>query len=115
MASTILIVDDSRPIRELIRMTLGDTFVVVGECEDGSEALDAYVRLRPAWVLMDVDMLEIDGITATRQIITIFPDAKIVILTEHDDAALRRAALEAGAERYVLKQNLLSLCEIIET
>ena len=113
MTSRVLIVDDSRPMRELLRMTLGDAVVVVGECEDGEDALDAYTRLQPDWVLMDIDMKQMDGIAATRQIITAHPKAKIVIVTDYDDVELRRAASEAGASRYVIKEDLLSILEII--
>jgi len=114
MNSRILIVDDSQPMRELLRMTLGDAAVVVGECEDGSDALDAYTRLQPDWVLMDIDMKNMDGIAATKQIIAAYPKAKVVIVTDYDDIELRRAASEAGANRYVIKEDLLSVLEILK-
>ncbi len=113
MTSTVLIVDDSRPMREFIRMTLGHAVVVVGECEDGSEALDAYARLIPDWVLMDLEMKEMDGISATKEIIAAYPKAQIIVLTDHDDVALHRAAFEAGAARYIIKDDLLSIVDIL--
>lgn len=113
MTATVLIVDDSRPMREFIRMTLGHAVVVVGECEDGSEALDAYTRLLPDWVLMDIEMKGMDGIAATQQIISEYPKAKIVIVTDHDDVELHRAALESGATGYVIKDDLLSIMDIL--
>lgn len=115
MTSRVLIVDDSQPMREFIRMTLGESVVVVGECEDGSDALGAYSRLQPDWVLMDVDMKGMDGIEATRRIIAAYPKAQITIVTNHDDLKLRRAALAAGARGYVLKEDLLSILEILTT
>ena len=114
MNSRILIVDDSPPMRALLKMTLGDAVVVVGECEDGSDALDSYTRLQPDWVLMDIDMKDMDGIAATRQIISAYPKAKIVIVTDYDDIELRRAASEAGASSYVTKEDLLSVLEILK-
>jgi len=113
MTSRVLIVDDSRPMREFLRMTLADVAVVVGECEDGADALEAYIRLQPDWVLMDVDMKDMDGIAATRQIIAAYPKAQVAMVTDYNDVELRRASLEAGAKQYFLKEDLLSILEIL--
>ena len=114
MTSTVLIVDDSQPMREALKMTLADAAVVVGECSDGADALEAYNQLEPDWVLMDVDMKDVDGIEATRRIIAAYPEAQVMIVTDYDDAELRRAALQAGAKRYVVKEDLLSILEIVK-
>lgn len=114
MTTVVLIVDDSQPVRELIKMTLAGMAEVVGECSDGSEAMSAYERLRPEWILMDIDMRDVDGITATRQITAAHPEAKIIIMTDYNDADLRRAAREAGAAEYVVKENLLNIVDIIK-
>lgn len=113
MTSTVLIVDDSQPMRDALRMTIADAAEVVGECVDGADALEAYSQLEPDWVLMDVEMKGLDGIAATRQIIAAYPKAKIIIVTDYDDAELRRAALGAGATKYVVKEDLLSILEIL--
>lgn len=113
MTTRVLIVDDNQPMRELIKMTLAGVAEVVGECEDGAEALAAYYRLRPDWVLMDVGMTVVDGITATRQIIAAFPQARVLMVTDHNEGELRREAFEAGACQYVVKENLLYLLEIL--
>jgi two-component system, NarL family, response regulator LiaR len=63
----VLIVDDSQPMRELIKMTLAGVAEIVGECSDGSRALCAYERLRPDWILMDIDMKGMDGARHARQ------------------------------------------------
>ena len=110
----VLIVDDSQPIREFVRATLADAVVVVGECEDVADALEAYSLLHPDWVLMDIEMKVLDGIAATAQIIAAYPKAQIMILTDHDDAELRKAAFEAGAKRYVVKEDLVSIPEILK-
>src|SRR5215207_1147434 len=99
MAPAILIVDDSMPMRDLIKMTLAGAAEIVGECDDGAGALAAYERLQPDWVLMDIEMKGVDGITATRQITAAYPQARIIIVTDYDDDDLRRAAAEAGASR----------------
>ena len=67
------------------------------ECADGGEALAAYDRWQPDWVLMDIELGGMDGITATRQIIEAFPEARVIIVTNHNDEPLRVAAREALA------------------
>ncbi len=113
MTTVVLIVDDSRAMRELIKMTLKGVAEIVGECSDGADALESYVRLRPDWVLMDIGMKNVDGITATRQIMAAYPQAKIMIVTDYNDDSLRRAAYEAGANQYIVKENLLDILEIL--
>ena len=113
MTTVVLIVDDSQPMRELIKMMLAGVAEIVGECSDGADALEAYERLRPDWVLMDIGMKNVDGITATRQIMAAYPQAKIMIVTDYNDDALRRAAYEAGACQYVVKENLLDILDIL--
>ncbi|MDQ3042930.1 MAG: response regulator transcription factor [Acidobacteriota bacterium] len=113
MTTVVLIVDDSRQIRELIKMTLKGVAEIVGECSDGADALEAYERLRPDWVLMDIGMKNVDGITATRQITAAHPQARIMIVTDYNDDDLRRAATDAGASGYVVKENLLDIVDIL--
>jgi two-component system response regulator DegU len=113
MTTVGLIVDDSQPMRELIKMMLAGVAEIVGECADGADALEAYERLRPDWVLMDIGMKNVDGITATRQIMTAYPQAKIMIVTDYNDDDLRRAAREAGACQYIVKENLLDIVDVL--
>ena len=113
MTTVVLIVDDSQPMRELIKMTLAGIAEIVGECADGSEALAAYERLRPDWVLMDVEMKNVDGITATRQITNANPQARVLMVTDYNDGELRKAAHEAGAFWYIVKENLIDILEIL--
>lgn len=105
----LLIIDDNPRMRRLIRSVVAGVAAQVFECGDGDEAPAAYARHRPDWVLMDIRMGSTDGITATRKILTDDPQARIVIVTDYDDAALREAAREAGACEYVVKENLLDL------
>ncbi|MEW6207726.1 MAG: response regulator transcription factor [Acidobacteriota bacterium] len=109
----ILIVEDSEQMRRMIASLIDDIAEEIIECSDGAEAVFAYHRHRPDWVLMDIEMREINGITATRQIIDSFPDARIVIVTNHDYPELRAAARRAGACAYMLKDNLLEIREIL--
>src|SRR5688572_17505717 len=113
MTTVVLIVDDSQPMRELIKMALAGVAEIVGECSDGSEAMSAYERLRPDWILMDIDMKDMDGITATRQITAAHPGAKIMIVTDYSDPDLGRAARDAGACEYIVKENLLDIADVL--
>ena len=109
----ILIVDDSPRMRRTIRSLLAGLIHEVFECEDGSEVLAAYQAHRPDWVLMDIGLKEVDGIVATRALKAAFPEAKVVMVTDYDDARLREAAHHAGACAYVLKEDLFKVREII--
>ena len=110
---TLLIVEDNPAMRRLIRRLVADLADEIGECGDGVEAEARYAELQPDWVLMDIEMPHLDGITATRRIKAAFPAARILIVTNYNDAALRATALAAGACGYVLKENLLTLKDIL--
>ena len=110
-----LIVEDNELMRRLIKNLIGGLADVVIECGSGEAACEAYAANRPDWVLMDVQLPGLDGITATRRIKAAFPDAHILIVTEHGDEPLRQTARDAGACGYVLKENLLALRELMGT
>ena len=108
-----LIVEDNDNMRRMIRSLVSEFAGETYECRDGREALAAYAEHLPDWVLMDIRMNEVDGITATRQLKAAFPDANIIIVTDYNDAELRRSAREAGAREYVVKEHLLDLLRIL--
>ena len=110
----ILIVDDSAAMRSLLRSLVLPFGVEIRECADGADAPAAYEAQNPDLVLMDIRMNEVDGIAATKQIRAADPIAKIVMVTDYDDDALRQAAILAGACGYVLKDNLLDLVRLFE-
>lgn len=110
---TILIVEDNPTVRRLIRQAISDIADVIIECEDGADSLAAYTANRPDIVLMDVRMPRMDGLTATRKIMAVYPDARIIIVTDYDDDEVRTAAREAGASAYALKHNLTELDEVL--
>jgi len=110
---TILVVEDNEPMRELLKKLVRDLAEDLTECDDGAQALGAYQRCHPDWVLMDVKMKTMDGFAATRQIKAAFPEARIIIVTGYDNDKLRTAAHAAGACGFVHKENLLELRRIL--
>jgi CheY-like chemotaxis protein len=108
-----LIVEDNENMRCVIRSVISDFADEVYECADGAEALASYAEHRPDWVLMDLRMRNVDGITATNQITSAFADARVLIVTDYDDQDLRQASSEAGACGYVVKENLLDLSQML--
>jgi DNA-binding NarL/FixJ family response regulator len=109
----ILIADDNPLMRKMLRSLVEDLDPAIVECADGAAALSLYAEHRPEWVLMDISMQPVDGLTATREIIEKFPAARIVIVTGHDDPDTRATALEAGAREFLGKSDLLPLRSLI--
>jgi len=105
---TILIVDDHSVVRAGIRALLNTEpgFKVVGEAENGAKAVEIYGKLQPQLVLMDLRMPILDGVKATRSIRQLDPQALVVILTTHQGDDEVRAAFDAGAMGYLLKNSL---------
>lgn len=108
-----LVVEDNARVRRMIVSIVAEASDSVYECSDGAQARASYAECQPDWVLMDLMMSEVDGITATRQIKTHYPSAKIIIVTSHESQVMRQNAEEAGAFAYVLKENLLNLRGLI--
>ena len=103
---TILLAEDHTIVREGLRKLLeleGD-FEVVGEAENGRQAVALVKQLRPAVVVMDIAMPLLNGLEATREILEVFPSTRILILTAHNDDAYVKFATESGAVGFLLKQ-----------
>lgn len=109
----LMIVEDNPGMRRLMKSLLADLAEAIIECDDGMAAVRMYSERLPDWVLMDVELKQMDGITALRRIITDFPTAKIVVVTSSDSERLRAEAAEAGARAYILKDNLLEVRELL--
>ena len=109
----LLIVEDNALMRRLIKSIVSDLADQIEECEDGAEVLEAYEKHFPELILMDVKMPKTDGITASREVLARYPQAKICIVTDYSDAKTRRAATDAGALDYVLKDNLTDIRKVI--
>lgn len=103
----LLIADDHALVREGMRAMLASeqNLEVVGEAENGREALELCRELRPDLILMDVRMPEMDGLAATREIKGEYPETRILILTTHESPEYLMDAIRAGASGYVLKDS----------
>jgi two-component system chemotaxis response regulator CheY len=104
MSRTVLICDDAMFMRNRIRDALrGSDYEVVGEAEDGQEAVEQFERLKPDVVTMDIVMPRKTGIEAVREIVGNHPDARILMCTAIGQETYLQQALSAGAVGYVIK------------
>ena len=110
---TFLLVDDHAGFRRTVRDFLPADTGAVFECADGIDAVRAHAIHHPDWTLMDLDMPGMDGLAATRAILSEHPEARIVIVTSHDTPDCRSEAEEAGATAFVPKSDLSALFEIL--
>lgn len=103
----VLVVDDHAILRDGIRSLLErqDGISVVGEAANGREALEQVSAKQPDLVLMDVAMPEMNGLEATRMIKELYPQVRVLILTQHDSREYVAPLLQAGASGYVLKRS----------
>ena len=101
----IMIVDDHTVVRDGLSAMLGrqEDFTVVGEAENGLEAIEKTKDLNPDVILMDLRMPELTGVEAMRRIREDDPDAKFIVLTTFDSDEYIFDAIEAGAKGYLLK------------
>ncbi len=110
----IVVADDHPLIRRGVRAVLAMTenVQVIGEAEDGQQAINLYRLLLPDVLLLDLQMPVVDGLETIEQIREEFPDARILVLTTYSGDAQAIRALRSGALGYILKNNLHS--ELIE-
>ena len=101
----ILLVDDQKTFREFLKIPfeLTPDFEVVGTASDGYTAIEQVEILQPDVVLMDAEMPELNGVTATQIICKRFPKVKVIILSMHDSESYTIKAFQAGAMGYLLK------------
>jgi two-component system, NarL family, response regulator LiaR len=105
MTIRVVIADDHNVVRKGIRELLTDEgdIVVVGEARNGQEAVDLAMALRPDVVVMDINMPELSGVEATRQIRAAAPEVRVLALTAYADDPYIYGLLDAGATSYILK------------
>lgn len=106
MAYRILIVDDHGVLRAGLRSLLNEetNFQVVGEAGTSDEGLRAALELKPDIVLMDISIPGVGGLALTRSLLEKLPGTRVIILTVHEETALLKEAMAAGASGYVVKR-----------
>jgi len=113
---SVLVVDDHEVVRQGLKALLSrePDIAIVGEARDGREAVESAERLRPDVVVSDVAMPRLNGIEAARQILDVVPDARVLLLSAHDDDEYVARAMRVGATGYVLKHaSLMELADAI--
>src|SRR5260370_28296308 len=102
----ILLADDHTILRAGLKMMLNaqPDMEVVGEAQDGRQAIHEAQRLQPDIVLMDITMPDMNGIEATKHIKKLLPDVRVLVLTMHEHDEYVFQALRAGASGYMLKE-----------
>jgi two-component system response regulator DegU len=102
----IIIIDDHQLFREGVKRILDfeDSFDVIAEGDDGNDVLRLYEQYMPDVVLMDINMPTKNGVDATAELIEKYPEAKVIMLSIHDDESYVTHALKTGALGYMLKE-----------
>lgn len=100
-------------MRHLIRSIVAAPDDIVSECASGIDVEYAYRTSQPDVVLMDLQMPKVNGITATRNLKILYPDAHIIIVSNFKDQELQDEARDAGASSYFTKDDLLQLKSFI--
>lgn len=105
--TTVLLVDDHELVRAGFRRLLedGDKLVVVAEAGSGEQAVQDYMKYHPDVVVMDISMPGIGGIGAIERIIARSPEARILVLSVHEDGVFTSRALQAGAKGFIPKRS----------
>lgn len=106
----VMLAEDHRTVREGLKLLVGaqPDMEVVGEAENGREAVQRAQQLAPDVLVMDVSMPELNGLKATQQIRELCPAVRVLTLTRHTDDGYLQELLRAGASGYVLKQSASS-------
>jgi two-component system response regulator NreC len=115
----LVIADDHAIVRAGLRALIQNDIELelIGEAAGGLEAIELVEKNQPDVLVLDISMPDLDGISVTRMLKSNFPDLRILILTLHEDEALLKEAIKAGASGYILKRaaesELISAVQVI--
>lgn len=109
----LLIAEDNYLVRQMIKTTITTSGDEILECSDGDEAVRAYSHFQPDWILMDYEMPRMDGISATKEILKIDPQARVLVISQYNDIDINEAAEQAGAKFFISKENMWAINKII--
>ncbi|MBI2947473.1 MAG: response regulator transcription factor [Verrucomicrobia bacterium] len=109
-----MIADDNREWRDFLHVMLGTDYSII-DCQDGEETIAAYEHESPDWVLMDIAMAPVDGLTAASTIKRRHPDARIIFVTQHTERVIREQATRLGAVAFIPKDEAWRILEIIRS
>lgn len=105
---SVLLVDDQETFRDIARdqLAVDETFLIIGEAVDGTDAIQMNERLHPSVIVMDIQMPDMSGIEAARQILKDDPSVRIVLTSMGDDMEYGPLAREIGACGFIPKREL---------
>ena len=115
MGKRILVVDDSSIMRKMIKQTLiGAGHTVIGEANNGDDAIALYQELSPDIVTMDITMRGTDGVAAAKAILSLDIDANIIMLSNLDEDRFGQEAAQIGAKAYIKKHKTTEILDLID-
>jgi len=109
-----MIVEDNLIFRRYVKDLFKESFSDIYETSSGKEAVEKYKTKRPDIVFMDVNIEELDGIKATKKILSEYPNAKIFMVSQYNEPKIIKAARNAGVIDYVSKDDLSKLFEVVK-
>lgn len=106
MKTTVLIVDDHSVLRQGLKALIGQQpdFVVCGEARDAESAVQVAAQQKPTVAVVDVALAGQNGLDVTKQIRSVSPETRVLVLSMHDEKLLAARALQAGASGYLMKE-----------
>lgn len=110
----VLIADDNPAFSALLQRICAGVASEIRTCADGAKAVEVAAEFQPDWILLDVGLPILDGLSAAARILQVRPEAHIVLVTEHRGALYREAARATGAHALVLKDDLTPLLSILK-
>ena len=110
----LLIIDDNKPIRQMIKDILENKFEHIYEHHDGLGAEEKYTECMPDFVVIDIKMKNVDGIQATKNIIKKYPQSRIIVISQYSDEETINESYSAGAIKFISKENLTDLIDFFQ-